>query len=594
MEPNAQRDQAVRRELDTILSSSGFVQSKRLTDFLRFVVERHLDGKDDELKETLLAIEVFGRRADYDPKQDSIVRTEAGRLRSKLIEYYAGEGRNDTVVIELPKGRYAPVFHITNIATAGHQRTVRPRWSRIGLLTLTLASAVIAVIGYWWGYHKNLPIEVAVLPLKNLSPDPANEYFVDGLTDEIIRQLSVIEGLAVRSRTSSFAFKNAPRNLGELEKQLAVDYIVEGSVLREGRRLRINAQLVRARDDFMLWSGRFDRELTDIFAIQDEISRGVVNNLRLRLGHTRRRYETSVEAYDLYLQAQALPLPGPPGIVRIGTFEQAIEKDPSFAPAYAGLASTYAMRSIAFPENHSPDELQKMRAAAEKAIELDPLLAEAHEALALVYSRHGQWKQAEKSFRYAIQLDPNRSITYTDFARYLLRVLGRNDEAIQLLRIAEHADPLSPEVQSAMGILLIAAGRFNEADEHCHKMSADDALKKVCLARVQLGQENFSEAIQLLIEGDRNPNVQGFLGYAYARAGHRDQAEKMAAASVYANENALIFAGLGDKERTFEALDQMAVLGPQRVGTYINLPELALLRGDPRLKAFRKKVGLPD
>src|SRR5262245_31517530 len=427
MEPNAQRDQAVRRELDTILSSHGFVQSKRLADFLRFVVERHLDGKDDELKETLLAIEVFGRKPDYDPKQDSIVRTEAGRLRSKLIEYYAGEGRNDSVIIELPKGRYTPVFRITDVAAADDKRTLHSRWSRIGLVTLSLA---IVVIGYWWVSHKNLPIDIAVLPLKNLSPDAANEYFADGLTDEIIRDLSVIEGLAVRSQTSSFAFKNAPRNLGELEKQLAVDYIVEGSVLREGRRLRINAQLVRARDDFMLWSGRFDRELTDIFAIQDEISRGVVNNLRLTLGHTRRRYETSVEAYDLYLQAQALPLPGPPGIVRIGTFEQAIEKDPSFAPAYAGLASTYAMRSIAFPENHSPDELQKMRAAAEKAIELDPLLAEAHEALALVYSRHGQWKQAEKSFRYAIQLDPNRSMTYTDFARYLLRVLGRNDEAI--------------------------------------------------------------------------------------------------------------------------------------------------------------------
>src|SRR5215510_2219544 len=591
MELNAQRDQAVRRELDTILSSSRFVQSKRLRDFLRFVVERHLDGKDDELKETLLAIEVFGRRADYDPKQDSIVRTEAGRLRSKLIEYYAGEGRNDSVIIELPKGRYTPVFRISDVADADDKRTLHSRWSRIGLVTLSLA---IAVIGYWWVGHQNLPIDIAVLPLKNLSPDAANEYFADGLTDEIIGDLSVIEGLAVRSRTSSFVFKNAPRNLGEVGKQLDVDYVVEGSVLRDGGRLRINAQLVRVRDDFMLWSGRFDRELTDIFAIQDEISRAVVNNLRLRLGHTRRRYETSLEAYDLYLQAQALPLPGPPGIVRIGTFEQAIEKDPSFAPAYAGLASTYAMRSIAFPENHSPDELQKMRAAAEKAIELDPLLAEAHEALALVDSRHGQWKQAEKSFRYAIQLDPNRSITYTDFARYLLKVLKRNDEAIQLLRITKHADPLSPEVQSAMGILLIATGRFNEADEHCHKMSADDALKNVCLARVQLGQENFSEAIQLLIEGDRNPNVQGFLGYAYARAGHRDQAEKMAAASAYANENALIFAGLGDKERTFEALDQMAMLGPQRIGTYLNLPELGLLRGDPRLKAFRKKVGLPD
>jgi TolB-like protein len=591
MEPNAQRDQAVRRELDTILSSHGFVQSKRLADFLRFVVERHLDGKDAELKETLLAVEVFGRKPDYDPKQDSIVRTEAGRLRSKLVEYYAGEGRNDSVVIELPKGRYTPVFRITD-AAAADKRTLHSRWSRIGLVTLSLA---IAVIGYWWVGHQNLPIDIAVLPLNNLSPDAANEYFADGLTDEIIRDLSVIEGLAVRSRTSSFVFKNAPRNLGEVGKQLDVDYVVEGSVLRDGGRLRINAQLVRVRDDFMLWSGRFDREQTDIFAIQDEISLAVVNNLRLKLGHTRRRYETSVEAYDLYLQAQALRVKG--GIFfdrSIGTFEQAISKDPSFAPAYAGLGSAYALRSIGFPVDHPPDELQKMRTAVEKAIELDPLLAEAHEALALVYSRYGQWEQAEKSFRYAIQLNPNRSVTYTEFALYLLRVLGRNNEAIQLLHIAERADPLSPEIQSAMGFLLIAAGRFNEAAEHCHKLSAGDGGKKVCIARVRLGQGNLSEAIRLLVEEDDNPARRGFLGYAYARAGRRDEAEKMAAASGYANEKALIFAGLGDKERTFEALDRMTSLGPQRTGIYLNLPELALLKDDPRLKAFRKKVGLPE
>jgi adenylate cyclase len=375
----------------------------------------------------------------------------------------------------LPKGRYIPVFRIADVAAAEHQRTLRSRWSRVGLVTLAL---VIAVVGYWWG-HKSSPIDIAVLPLKNLSPDASNEYFVDGLTDEIIRHLSTIEGLAVRSRTSSFVFKNAPLNLGEVGKQLGVDYIVEGSVLRDGPRLRINAQLVRVRDDFMLWSGRFDRELTDIFAIQDEISRGVVNNLRLKLGHTRRRYETSVEAYDLYLQALALRVQGPRGIAQgIRTLEQAITKDPSFAPAYAGLGSAYAVRSIQFPVDHPPDELQKMRTAAEKAIELDPLLADAHEALGLVYSRYGQWEQAEKSFRYAIQLDPNRSITYTEFALYLLRVLGRDSEAIQLLRIAERADPLSPEVQSAMGFLLIAAGRFNEAAEHCHKLSAGAEGKK--------------------------------------------------------------------------------------------------------------------
>src|SRR5262249_17362796 len=136
-------------------------------------------------------------------------------------------------------------------------------------------------------------------------PDTANEYFADGLTGEIIRNLSIIDGLAVRSQTSSFAFKGKPRNVREAGNQLAADYILEGSVLREGQRLRINAQRVRVRDDFALWSDKYDREFADIFAIQDEIARGIVNSLRLKLGHGQRRYETSPEAYDLYLRARA-------------------------------------------------------------------------------------------------------------------------------------------------------------------------------------------------------------------------------------------------------------------------------------------------
>ncbi len=164
--------------------------------------------------------------------------------------------------------------------------------------------------------------------LENTSHDPAHEYFADGLTDELIRNLSIIDGLTVRSRTSSFGIKNKPGNIREAGQKLQADYILEGSVLRAGQRLRIDVQLVRVRDDFPLWSGRFDRELTDVFAIQDEISVGIVNNLRLKLGRGRRRYETSVAAYDLYLQARALPQRlNRKGDATVGLFEQVIAKD---------------------------------------------------------------------------------------------------------------------------------------------------------------------------------------------------------------------------------------------------------------------------
>src|SRR5205807_2013181 len=193
---------------------------------------------------------------------------------------------------------------------------------------LACLTVALAVTGWWWIRHKSAPVTIAVLPLSNLSKDASNDYFADGLTDEIIRNLSIIDGLAVRSQTSSFVFKGKPRNVREAGKELGADYILEGSVLQVGQQLRINAQFIRVRDDFPLWTGRFDRESRDALAIQDDISRGIVNSLRLKLGRGRRRYETSAEAYDLYLRARSIPIQrGVRGYNEvIGPFEQAIAK----------------------------------------------------------------------------------------------------------------------------------------------------------------------------------------------------------------------------------------------------------------------------
>ena len=173
---------------------------------------------------------------------------------------------------------------------------------------------------------------------------------MDGLTDEIIRNLSVIDGLEVRSETSSFTFKNKPRNTQEVGTALHAGLIVEGSVLREGHRVRINARLVRVADDVPLWSGHFDRQLEDVFAIQDEISRSIVNELRLKLGRGQRRYTTDIQTYDLFLKARVLQARrAENGRLAIELFDQVVKKDPGFAPAYAGIASTYGNLSYVFP-----------------------------------------------------------------------------------------------------------------------------------------------------------------------------------------------------------------------------------------------------
>ena len=203
MSPTEASTETIRHQLDRILAGRGFVGNERLSKFLRFVVEQQLLGKADELKESLVGIEVFGRTPGFDPRQDSVVRTEAARLRVRLSQYYAGEGTGDPVVIELPKGGYTPVFRQPE---AAGEKTPPGRISspsRLGTrlwLTITLASLalVLAAGGSWWVGHKSAPIAIAVLPLNNLSEDPANDYFADALTSEIIRNLSIIDGLAVR------------------------------------------------------------------------------------------------------------------------------------------------------------------------------------------------------------------------------------------------------------------------------------------------------------------------------------------------------------------------------------------------------------
>ena len=239
--------QDVRRQLDRILESPGFARNERLSGFLRFVVEGHLDGKDHELKESVIAVEVFGRSPTFDSRLDPVVRTEAIRLRARLRDYYLKDGKADALVIELPKGGYVPRFR--EIAATQPLTTPRSRtrlWVAIGLAGLVIAMAGAG----WWRLQHRTPIAIAVLPLENTSHDPANDYFADGLTDELIRNLSIIDGLTVRSRTSSFGLKGQPRNIHDAGRQLQADYILEGSVLRAGQQLRIDVQLVRVRDDF--------------------------------------------------------------------------------------------------------------------------------------------------------------------------------------------------------------------------------------------------------------------------------------------------------------------------------------------------------
>jgi tetratricopeptide (TPR) repeat protein len=285
-------------------------------------------------------------------------------------------------------------------------------------------------------------------------------------------------------------------------------------------------------------------------------------------------------------------------IASIGPFQQAIASDSSFAPAYAGLAAAYVTRSGQHARRPHDEELAAMQAAAEEAIELDPLLAEAHAALGMTYARVGQWGQAEQRLRRAIELDASSSAVRSDFAMDMLMPVGRVEEAVREMRAAERADPLSSEVHIYFGYALLAAGRYDEAARECEQASAEVATKNECLGRARTQQGKIADAIPLLMHSTSN---WGYLAYAFGKAGRRAEAEKLIAdaPALYPHnpgpfQYALAFAGLGDKDKTMERLEGMANLGPVRLGRDLTYPEFALVRGDPRVKALRKKIGLPD
>lgn len=467
------------------------------------------------------------------------------------------------------------------------------RWRYLAVAAVLVAATGVFAVPRWW--QSGTPT-IAVLPFNNLSSDAHSEYFVDGLTDEIIRNLSVIDGLDVRSRTSSFAFKDKARNVQEVGKQLRANLVMEGSVLRAGGRVRINAQLVRATDDTPLWSGRFDREAKDIFAVQDEISRAIVNELRLKLGRGQRRYNTNLAAYEVYLQARAHGNPVDIGEATLAAnlFEQVIAKDPAFAPAYAGLAEAWAVMSINRFGVPADEAFAKMEPAAKKALELDPLLAEAHAARGIVLARARQWKEAEASFRRALDLNHSLSSVYMNFVMSTLWPQGKVDESLTQLRAALNADPLSLDVQRLIAYVQVSAGQYDQSIDIGRRVLAaqpDHAHARQVLARALFQKGERAEAIKRLEQ--MGPGTHNFLGYFYGVTGRRADAEKLALQHRdFPARLALICAGLGDKDRVFDALERMNADKHPLIGIYLTYPELALLHDDARLGAFRRKLGL--
>jgi serine/threonine-protein kinase len=493
-----------------------------------------------------------------------------------------------------------------SVASLGAALQTARRWPRRRWLQIAAAMGVL-LAGAWWGTRgtRSTPAPIlaaderpliAVLPFRN---DGAAEtdLFVEGLTYEIRRRLSAIGGIRVTSGAALTATDRVNQG-SNLAGPPAPSFVLEGSVLRSGDALRVHAELVRA-DGNVLWRDKFDRRFADVFAIQDDISRAIVTELKLTLGPEPRRYVTHPQAYEPYLRARALMQRAGPGALEvIRLLEEAIAADPGYAPAHAALASAIAKRTYAFPNpdptNVPPDVANAtIRPAAMRAIELDPLLAEAHAAMGIVHSSALDWTGAVLAFRRALQLDPGQTSVYADFVLSTLWPLGRVEESRDWLAHAVELDPQSPFLWRLYARMQVLTHAPADALESLERVVELDPAFGLGFQRVEalVFAGRIPEAIALMEAGGEG--LLGVLGYAYAVSGRRSDAAALAARSAdFPQRQVMIFAGLGDADRTFEALDRLAAINARRALCYTTYPELAALRGDPRMAAFRLRYGV--
>ncbi len=605
-------------ELEAILRSKAFSHSERLRRLLRFTVERTLEGQGDQLKEYLLGVEVFQKGDSFDPRMDPVVRVEFHRLRARLKTHYEGEGRASLLRIEYPKGSYAPIWRRAAAATSllGRMRA----WIGSRKKTVTLALLALATLLVTWlvlpsriSPGKNAPQDtlasIAVLPFTDLSPGRDQEYFCDGITDELINSLGKVESLRVVSRTSVFQFKGGAMDVRKIGRQLNVSAVLEGSVRRAGSRVRITAQLIKVADAYQLWSGAYDREMNDVFTLQEDISRAILRALRVRLpGRLLEGRPGNLDAYNLYLKGRYHWNKRTDVTLgkSIDYFVQAIAADPSWAVSHAALADSYAM--VASYGLAPPKEaMLKAKAAAAKALEIDPSLAQAHATLGFIRSFcDWDWPGAEREYQRAIELNPGYATAHQWYSG-CLRAMGRLEKAMAEIRRAQDLDPLSVAIGRDLGRVYHASRQYDRAVEQYRSvLELDPNFPSVYLhlAMAYAAKGMHKEALAALRKARTlpggNPVITGALGYCYGLSGNRAEAAKLLAELsavsrqryVSPISRALIYIGLGDRDQAFRWLDHACDARDPWLAWLNADPVFDSLRSDARYPLLLKRVGL--
>lgn len=456
---------------------------------------------------------------------------------------------------------------------------------------------------------------LAVLPLANLSGDPSQEYFVEGMTDTLRQHLEGIRALRVVSRTSSIYYRGRNKPLREIAREMNVDAVVDGSVSRSGSRVRITVELIQAANDTRLWSGSYDRDLKDVFALQSEVAQKIASEMRVTLAPADRErlargHTADPEAYLAYARGRFFWNRRTEKDFKkaIGYFQQAIERDPNYALAYDGLADCWD--TLGWFGYLAPAEtFPHAKAAVAKALDLDGSLAEAHTSLAGIshfYDR--DWAAAEREFRRAIDLNPNYSNGHHWFSEFL-SLVGRHEEAIAEEERARELDPLSVVISSSVGTRYFYARRYDKAIEQCrHAVEMDPKYVHV---HVVLGhtfeqKHMFPEAIAELKKAaglsSGSPLYLASLAHAYGVSGNSSEARKIRDRLVTLSKEryvssfdlAVASLGMGETDRTFALLAQAVDERSPRVEVLGVDPRFDGLRGDARFKSLIARIGLPS
>jgi adenylate cyclase len=435
------KTETVQSCLAKMLETNVFAHAERQKRLLAYLVSQTLAGRSDRLKGYTIGIDVFDRSSDFDPSVEPIVRVETARLRAKLREYYADEGRRDPVRIGIPKGAYL----------------------------VRICDSVDAPGGADASGKEEKP-SLAVLPFANMSDNPGQDYFVNGIVEDLTTDLSKLSGLVVVSRHSAFAYKGTGRSAGDIARELGVRYLVEGSVRRDSYRVRIAAHLIDSVSGAHLWADRYDRDLKDIFAVQDEVARRIVKSLQVklvgiesdRLGH---EGTSSLEAHDLLLRGleRLWHYSREPAADAQAFFAKAVTLDPDYAAAHAWLARSYvfqwAMNWI------REDSLEVAYEHAKLAVASDDNLPLGHAVLGWVQMWRKEANEALSAGRHAVALDPNNADAQL-FLSITLSALGRGKESLNYIRSAIRLNPHPSTLYlMALGISYYVLGQFEEAIE---------------------------------------------------------------------------------------------------------------------------------